>query len=319
MSESYDYNRQGDTNNDPTIRNRNPYGGNPVNGANGFAPRDPNGYGANQTPPYYAPRQQKNGAAKWIFGAAVMILLAAVIVIAGLYGLRKVKTEENHGAVQEGTTALTKITEPPAGTTAAPGTTEPAAETSRVETIPQTQPTQTTLPTVVVETAPATQNTVTLIPGNSYMVGYYTPDHAGLSLREGAGINTRRLAVVPEGTVLLYKGQRSGEYVSVAFYLNGVYYSGWVLFSYLADDHSGGDYYNGGGPARPAYAAARVSGDTPGDAGVVLRAESTYYSEKLAVLPEGTLLYLLGEYSNGYAHVMTAGGTYGWVLSRYLD
>lgn len=66
----------------------------------------------------------------------------------------------------------------------------------------------------------------------------------------------------------------------------------------------------------------RVSSDTPSHAGIVVRAASTYQSEKLAVLSEGTPVELLdGREVNGYVYVAFLSGgarTLGWVMPDYL-
>ena len=162
---------------------------------------------------------------------------------------------------------------------------------------------------------------VTLLSGNSYMVGYDTPGHAGLVLRSGPGSSYQNLLTVPEGTVLIYNGQLSGSYITVEFFIDGVYYTGWLMHSYLTDDHSGGDIYNqsASGSGYPSYPTARISSRTDGHAGLVLRSGPSVYTDKLDVLSEGTVLYLLGEITNGYAHVRTEAGDEGWVLDSYLD
>jgi len=72
-----------------------------------------------------------------------------------------------------------------------------------------------------------------------------------------------------------------------------------------------GDYY-------------RITYDTPGNAGLNVRSEPTYYSSKLVTLPEGTRVRLIDDYrngENGYVHITfdtIYGVTDGWILSAYL-
>lgn len=68
----------------------------------------------------------------------------------------------------------------------------------------------------------------------------------------------------------------------------------------------------------------RISYDTPGDAGLNVRSEPTYYSSKIVTLPEGTRVRLIDDYrngENGYVHISfdtISGVTDGWILSAYL-
>lgn len=66
-----------------------------------------------------------------------------------------------------------------------------------------------------------------------------------------------------------------------------------------------------------------VSQDTPDDAGLVVRKEGTYYSDKIAVLKEGTRVYISSdEIRNGeYIQIsfdLNGAQADGWVLKKYL-
>ena len=66
-----------------------------------------------------------------------------------------------------------------------------------------------------------------------------------------------------------------------------------------------------------------VSYETPDDAGVVVRSASTYYSEKVAVLEEGTPVRIISGFSSGTEYIQIAfefdgAETYGWVLGKYI-
>lgn len=62
-----------------------------------------------------------------------------------------------------------------------------------------------------------------------------------------------------------------------------------------------------------------VSYSTPSHAGVVMRADDTYYSDKIAVLSEGTELQVFYEGDNGYIKVQTPSGQTGWILKKYVE
>ena len=66
-----------------------------------------------------------------------------------------------------------------------------------------------------------------------------------------------------------------------------------------------------------------VSSDTPGDAGIVVRKESTYYSDQIAVLFEGAPVRIVSDADNGTEYIQISFDfngteTYGWVLGRYI-
>ncbi len=66
-----------------------------------------------------------------------------------------------------------------------------------------------------------------------------------------------------------------------------------------------------------------VSSDTPGDAGIVVRAESTYYSDQLAILFEGAPVRIVSDADNGTEYIQISfdnNGTevYGWALRKYI-
>ena len=66
-----------------------------------------------------------------------------------------------------------------------------------------------------------------------------------------------------------------------------------------------------------------VSSATPDNAGVVVRSESTYYSDKIAVLSEGTLVRVVSGFAQGTEYIKIAFETdgtekSGWVLGKYI-
>ena len=234
---------------------------------------------------------------------------------------REAPTETQDAPAQEAYTENAEVTE---ASTAAEVTPSTVPQTAPPTTAPPTTAPPTTIPlTTAAPTTAASAPTwlepdpVVLTYGNSYMISYQTPGDAGVNLRQGPGDSYAKLAVLKEGTVIRYTGGKNGGYVSVDYFGTGSKQSGWVLEEYLINDSSGGELYPGFAPA-PDVDLARVSYATDSHAGLVLRAESTYYSEKLGVLPEGTVLYLLGGSANGYTKVRTQSGVVGWVLEDYL-
>ena len=298
-------------------------------------------------PPVYAGMPQTQTPSRNNGALIVIAVLLALILVGGaVFGILYFKDRENKGGdvsenalgtVQEREDEATR--EAPAETQAAPAqeaSTESAEITEEPSTaaevtpsaVPQTAPPTTAPPTTIPLTtaAPTTAasapawlepDPVVLTYGNSYMISYQTPGHAGVNLRQGPGDTYAKLAVLKEGAVLRYTGGKNGGYVSVDYFGTGSKQSGWVLEEYLINDSSGGELYPGFAPA-PGVDLARISYATDSHAGLVLRAESTYYSEKLGVLPEGTVLYLLGGSANGYTQVKTQSGVVGWVLEDYL-
>ena len=85
---------------------------------------------------------------------------------------------------------------------------------------------------------------VDLIKDNTYSVDRNTPSHSGLVLRDGPGSSYNDIGIVKEGWVIQFTGESENNYISVEYYVNNVYYSGWIITDYLRDDESGGDIYN---------------------------------------------------------------------------
>lgn len=66
-----------------------------------------------------------------------------------------------------------------------------------------------------------------------------------------------------------------------------------------------------------------VSTNTPGDAGVVVRSESTYYSDQIAVLFEGAPVRIVSDADNDTEYIQISFDnngteTFGWVLRKYI-
>ncbi len=297
-----------------------------------YAPAQQQPYApAPQQNPPSAPRRSGSNYLPVIIAAVVAVLLVAAMIVIFPRVLKKddgdaadttaaAEADTTERSAEDGSQpSETTSVIMPAETTEVPS----AASPSTAPTAAYTQP-----PTTVVVYTDPPASAVYLIPGNTYMVGYKTPSHAGVVLRSGPGSSYGKAATVKEGVVLRYTGQQSNGYVSVEYYLNGTHYTGWVLYSYLADDHSGGDYYNGYRPApqttspptvtAPQTASARVGYNTPDHAGIVLRGGPASTTEHRGVLAEGTTVYLYGETSGEYTHVRTADGREGWVLAKYL-
>ena len=176
------------------------------------------------------------------------------------------------------------------------------------------------IPLTKAPTAATTAAPVQLVPGNTYL----TAD--ALKLRGGPGKSYADLGTVYKGTVVRYLGQQGGGYSYIEYYLNGVRHEGWVLTNYLKTNTTGKDHYNGSAPSTTAATTARqlpvarISNRTDDHLGLVLRSGPSASSSHLGVLPEGTLLYLLGESSGGYTKVETVDdGRTGWVMEAYLD
>ena len=62
---------------------------------------------------------------------------------------------------------------------------------------------------------------------------------------------------------------------------------------------------------------ARISTETPGNAGVNLRSEPSTYSNGLGVIAEGTLIRYTNRTEKGYTYCLV-NGTYGWILTQYI-
>ncbi len=226
-------------------------------------------------------------------------------------GVTPDETAAEPGSSEATTAVITAATQP---TTAAPATSADEPQTNDVVVFTDAT------------TAPPT-TTVYLYSGQTYVVASTTPAHAGVVLRSGPGSSYEKLTTVREGVVVLYTGQQNSGYVSVEYYLNGKHYTGWLVYRYLASNTTGKDHYNGSAPSTTAATTtarqlpvARISNRTDEHLGLVLRSGPSASSSHLGILPEGTLLYLLGESSGGYTKVETVDdGRTGWVMEAYLD
>ena len=138
-------------------------------------------------------------------------------------------------------TTVPSTTVPP---TTVPPTTAPPA-TAPPTTAPPTPVPPTTVPPVTSQPETTPTSTITPVSGESYMVSFNTPAHAGVNLRSGPGTSYDKLGTVAEGTVFIFTGRTENGYGSVEFYADGVLYSGWIMTAYFGEDHSGGDIYNG--------------------------------------------------------------------------
>ena len=148
--------------------------------------------------------------------------MAFCAILAGIYlGLSKDKDDETTAATQEESVAevTTQTTTQPVSNIEIPLTNAPT--TKRAKT-----------------TTAATQ----LIPGNSYLAS------AALKLRGGPGTTYTDLGTVAKGTVVRYLGQQGNSYSYVEYYAGGVYHQGWVLTSYLKNNTTTKDFYNGVAP-----------------------------------------------------------------------
>ena len=172
-------------------------------------------------PPFEQPPVKQNNSTK----TALIILVTAVLfcaILAGIYlGLSKDKDDDTTTTTQE--ESVTEVSQQT--------TTQPV---SNIE-IPLTN-------------APTTKRVTTttaapqLIPGNSYLAS------AALKLRGGPGTTYTDLGTVAKGTVVRYLGQQGNSYSYVEYYVGGVYHQGWVLTSYLKNNTTTKDFYNGVAP-----------------------------------------------------------------------
>ncbi|MBR4286991.1 MAG: hypothetical protein IKT55_04725 [Clostridia bacterium] len=149
--------------------------------------------------------------------------------------------------------------------------------------------------------------------GNSLYITYDTPAHAGVNLRETPEDDSVKIMVLPEGTevVRLYEAGETYQtkYVLVSVVVDGVEYRGYVMQRYISTFT---------GASFDAY----VSYNTPDHAGLVLRETSSYYSDKILVIPEGTELRVVDSSTGAYWAVdaFYEGEIYsGYVLSTYIE
>lgn len=144
-------------------------------------------------------------------------------------------------------------------------------------------------------------------------ITYDTPAHAGVKLRVSPTDESAYSMVLSEGTKVIRVNAANetvnDKYIKVVALVNGNTYIGYVMQRYVSS-FSGVAY------------SRRVAYNTPSHAGLVLRAGSSGYSEKLMVIPEGTSLRLLDSSTGAYWKVeaLYNGGVYtGYVLSTYIE
>lgn len=194
------------------------------------------------------------------------------------------------------------------------------AEKTTVPTTKNTQPT----------TAGTTQKKEAHDPywicEGGYFKVKYTPDGAGVVLRDGYSSSAEKISVLKEGSVVRalsdYSSLDNG-YIYV--YSEDAQSTGCVLASYL--------YPYNPYPTNITYKDftgdmyARVCFSTPGHAGINMRAETNSSSERLCLLTEGNIIEILEPYSKdnnayiyvGYNHPHAGEYYKGWVLADYLE
>ena len=153
---------------------------------------------------------------------------------------------------------------------------------------------------------------------NVRFITYDTPSHAGVKLRVYPTDESAYSMVLSEGTKVMRVNAAnetsSDKYIKVVALVNGNTYVGYVMQRYVST------YTNSYNMA--SVYSYRVSYSTPGHAGLVLRAGSSGYSEKLMVIPEGTSLNLINNTTGAYWEVeaLYNGAVYhGYVLSTYVE
>ena len=126
--------------------------------------------------------------------------------------------------------------------------------------------------------------------------GSATVIDGALNLRAGPGTGYSVLAVMPDGATVTLTGQTNNGFVSVRY--QGT--NGWAYATYLSNEEPTGD-------TATVFDGALNLRSGPG----------TGYSV-LAVMPDGAVVSLLGESSDGFSKVSWNGST-GWAYSDYLD
>jgi uncharacterized protein YgiM (DUF1202 family) len=119
-----------------------------------------------------------------------------------------------------------------------------------------------------------------------------------LNLRASASTSATVLLVMPDGATVTLNGQSSNGFLSVTYQGR----SGWAYAIYLStgDDIPSGD-------------TATVI-----DGALNLRASASTSAAVVTVMPDGAVVTLLGQSSNGFSKVSYNGST-GWAYSIYLD
>ncbi len=144
-------------------------------------------------------------------------------------------------------------------------------------------------------------------------ITYDTPSHAGVNLRVYPTDDSEKILVLPEGTKVMRintaNESYNDKYIKVVALYNGNTYTGYVMQRYVST--FSGVTYN-----------YRISYNTPSHAGLVLRAGSSGYSEKLMVIPEGTSVQVVDSNTGAYwnVNVFYNGQIYsGYLLSTYIE
>ena len=137
--------------------------------------------------------------------------------------------------------------------------------------------------------APPTNGSATVIDGE-------------LNLRSSASTNANVLAVMPDGARVALTGRSSNGFLSVTY--QGT--SGWAYAVYLrtGDDN----------PVPPSSGATA----TVIDGALNLRASASTAAAVVTVLPDGAVVTLAGQSSNGFSKVSWNGSS-GWAYSIYLS
>ncbi len=118
-----------------------------------------------------------------------------------------------------------------------------------------------------------------------------------LNLRATASTNGSVLIVLPDGAQVTLTGNQSNGFLSVTY--RGI--SGWAFAEYLST-----------GSVEPSSDTATVI-----DGALNLRASASTSAAVVTVLPDGAVVTLLGQPSNGFSNV-SWNGAIGWAYSIYL-
>ncbi len=246
--------------------------------------------------------KKKKSKAKGVIIALVVALVLCVIVIVGLVVLGVVGLG---GLGILGALALDK------------NVSEKVPEVAVVETVEATTEVQETQAPVT-EYIGEMNNDYITVPEyvdeqNVCYITYDTPAHAGVNLRETPTDDSVKIMVLPEGTTVTRLNglgeTTQTKYILVSVVVDGVEYTGYVMQRYVSTFS---------GMSFDSY----VSYDTPDHAGLVLRETSSYYSDKIMVVPEGTELRVVDNSTGAYwaVDVFYEGEIYsGYVLSDYIE
>ncbi|MBO5065546.1 MAG: SH3 domain-containing protein [Clostridia bacterium] len=261
------------------------------------------------------PQKGKNKISKFAIVYLLVSLFVVAVVIALFIGKSSAKKDVDSTESTE-TTQVVSTT----GVTQAETEKETESETVK-ESVSVSQE-------IVVVTVPVQQS---YYPAGNWswdysnpelrFITYDTPGHAGVKLRAEPVDESAYSMVLPEGTKVIRVNAANEtyntKYIKVVALVNGNAYMGYVMQRYVSA-YTDSDYnYNSGSVYN-----YRISYDTPSHAGVVLRAGSSGYSEKLMVIPEGTSVRVLDSSTGAYwkAEVLYNGGVYtGYILGKYIE